>query len=352
MSYRRGPAVLRACEAYTQAVALDPQYAAVWAGLADAHALLGIHGAAPVDEAMHQATDAASRAVALDPSSAEAHTAIAGVALFYEWDWKKAERELLLALELNPGYVPALIWYGLNYLVLVEGRFEDGLAEVEKGLRLDPLSGYVLALHACVLGFMGRYDDAVAHARSAVECDRDSFVAHWMLQSVCYWGERYEESVAAGEAGLAVSGRHPVLLAAMATTFAAWGRPDKAKVFYDEVVARAATAYVQPSVRARAAAAVGQQEEAVTFAQQAYDERDPQLTQWGRCWPAWDVLRSDARFQALLGRMNFPGTLAVPNQVRSSRGTGAAPEPSGPAHEVPSIAVLPFTNMSGDPEQE
>jgi tetratricopeptide (TPR) repeat protein len=96
---------------YREALAADPGYALAWAGLADSYATLGNTNAMPPAEAYAQARQAAERGLALDPSLAELHASLAYVHRFHDWDWARAERGFLRALELNPGYAdrPALV---------------------------------------------------------------------------------------------------------------------------------------------------------------------------------------------------------------------------------------------------
>ena len=303
--YQRGLGIPRALECFKRAVALDPRFALAWAGLADAHTTLGLYGFLPPGGTMPDAKEAARRATELDPSLAEAHNALAIATLMHDRNWAEAEREFRRSLQLNPGYVQARCWYAVFYLQLVAGRLEEGVAQAQQAVEIDPLSGYTTALHAFTLSIAGRHSDAIKQALAAVERDPESYYARWVLQNTYHWDCRFAESVAAGDAALAISGRHSWALASLATTYADWGKSSQVRAVHDELMARTAREYVAPAVLAWSASAAGELDEALVLAGRAYQERDPFLV-FAKHWPDFARLRSDPRFQDLLRRMNLP----------------------------------------------
>src|SRR5580765_1666623 len=142
MLYRRGRWIALALESFEKAVDLDPQYAQAWAGVADAYTTLCYSGYRQPASMMPKALEAATRATALAPASAEAHNALAIAALLWEREFDKAGREYREALALNPKYVQARCWYGLFFLQWSVGRLRDGLAESSRAIEDDPLSSY------------------------------------------------------------------------------------------------------------------------------------------------------------------------------------------------------------------
>ncbi len=126
-------------EYFQQAIAIDPTYAAPYAGLADSYATLGSweNGTLPPKEEFEKAKAAASRALELDPKLSDAHNSLAYTHLHYDWDWRASEKEFRTAIELNPGSTDALHWY--SHLLTAMGRHEDSLATTNQGLQLSPL---------------------------------------------------------------------------------------------------------------------------------------------------------------------------------------------------------------------
>jgi non-specific serine/threonine protein kinase len=307
MLYQRGLSILKAIECFTEAVALDPAFAQAWAGLADGYTTSGYSGFKPAAELMPRALEAARRALQLDPGLAEAHNALACATLLYELDFDLAEREFLRALELNPSYPQGRAWYGLFFLQWVAGRDQEARAELLRLFQVDPLSGYANVILAFSDFSSGRPSEAVDHARRGVELDPNSYVALWSLMVSLQCNAQYEEAVAVGEQALAISGRHTWALVTLVSIYAAWDKPEKARAVFREVEARSAREYVQPAMLAPAAAAVGDMDRAIAFAQRALEDKDPLFVMLARTSPIYDQLRADSRFLEIGGQLGLPG---------------------------------------------
>jgi TolB-like protein/Flp pilus assembly protein TadD len=273
--YRRGVAVSRAAECFERELALDSDYAMAWAGLADSYTVLGYYGHACPEANMPKAVEASRRAVALAPTLAEAHNALAMASLMGTWDRVKAEREFLRAIELNPRYTQARDWYALFYLQFSEGRLAEGMAQAKLALVSDPLSSYAHAIYGLACGVAGRHEEAIYVSRRAVELDSESYLAQMVLQSVLHLSGHLEESVAAGELALAMSGRQSWAMAYLAVTFADWGKLEDADAVYCEMLARARRQYVAPAPLAVAASAAAREDESIHHAREAFAFRDP-----------------------------------------------------------------------------
>lgn len=273
--YRRGGVISRAAECFEREVALDPDYALAWAGLADSQTVLGYYGFARPEANTPKALEAAHRAVALGPSLAEAHNALGMASLMCAWDRVTAEREFLHAIELNSSYTQARGWYALFYLQFSEGRLAEGVAQAKLALKSDPLSSYGHAVYGLTCGNAGNRLEAVQACQRAVELDSESFLAQMLLQLVLHIDGKLEESVAAGESALAMSGRLAWSLAFLAVTYGKWGQTEEADALYSEMLARARRQYVPPAQLAVAAAAALRENEAIHHAREAFEIRDP-----------------------------------------------------------------------------
>lgn len=156
----RGPDNLqRALTLFEQAVAKDPNYALAYTGIADTYSLLPVYNAMTPREGMPKAKQAAIKAISLDDSLAEAHTALALVLCTYDYDFAAAEREYKRAIELDPGYGTAHMWYGemLRYL----GRFDEAIRETGTALETDPQSPIMTANHGLSFFNARQFDKAV-----------------------------------------------------------------------------------------------------------------------------------------------------------------------------------------------
>jgi len=273
--YKRGPAISRALVCCQRAVELDPHYALAWSALADCYTFISYYGLAVPRDVMPKATEAARRAVALDPSLADAHAALASTCLSYGRDRAEAEREFALAIQLNPKDIQALCSYGCYFLQLSEGRLTEGMEQVKPALASDPLSGYVHAVYALACNIAGKIPESVELSRRAVQLDSESYIANWILQANLLSSGQLEAAVVAGKAALAMSGRAPWTMALVAMTLADLGRVTEADALYCEMQARARHQYVQPTSLAFAAAAAAKEEEAIRHASEAVEIYDP-----------------------------------------------------------------------------
>jgi serine/threonine-protein kinase len=301
--YRRGIYIRRAVQCFERAVALDEQYAMAWSGLADARSMLGLYGLEPSQMTMPQAKEAALRAVALDAELAEAHCSLGCVYDLYEWDWARAEKEYLRALELNPRYLQNLDWYGLVHLVWTQGRMEEGSSFGRDASEYDPLSAYALGILAIIYAHAGKGPDAVRTAEAARR-QEESFFTYFASQHAYHANGELANAISAGEMALSLSGRHAWAMSAQATVYAELGKMTEARALYEEAAARAASGYMQPTHMAITACAADAMDDALTYARKAYETRDPMVVV-GKYWPDFARLREDARFQELLGRMGF-----------------------------------------------
>lgn len=304
--YRRGGGVSHAAECFDRAVSFDPEYAEAWAGLADCHTVMGYLGFAHPKACMPKAMEAARRAVVLNSSLAEAHNALAMACLQGAWDAVEAEREFLRAIELSPKYLQARDWYAYFCLQLAQGRLDEGVTQAKLALETDPLSSYANAMVGFTCCSAGRYEEAVQACQRAVELDSESLVARLAHHFALHLSRRFEEAVATAEVGLSISGRMPLVLACLATTFADWHRPEEADAVYAELIGRARRCYVQPSVLAIAAAAAGIEDNAIRHTHEAFDIHDPGCQSYfSKHFHGSARLRTYPRFQEILASMGM-----------------------------------------------
>ena len=307
--YQRGLSIAKAIECFKQAVALDSEYAQAWAGLADGYTTSGYSGYKKANEVMPAALEAARRSLQLGPDLAETHNAFACATLLYDLDYELAEKEFRRALELNPNYAQALAWFGLFLLQWIGGRESEAREEMVRLVQLDPLSAYANVI-SCFSGISsGLIPEAVEYGRRGVELDPKSYLALWSLSVALEYDSQHEEAFSTLEQALAISGRHGWALMTLASNYAAWGKPDKARAVFQELEARSAREYIQPAMLAAAAASMGEIDRSIKFARQALDDRDPMFVLLARSWPDYNNVRSDSRFQEIVRQLKLPAFL-------------------------------------------
>src|SRR5207253_1255407 len=136
---RTGNDLKKSIDYFQQAIAVDPNYALAYAGVADAYVWLPGYTAGTPRDCYPKAKAAATKALELDDTLAEAHTTLALAIWLYDFDSAQAIREFQRAIELNPNYAIAHQQYGNNTLAAL-GRFDDAIVEGKRAVELDPLS--------------------------------------------------------------------------------------------------------------------------------------------------------------------------------------------------------------------
>lgn len=293
-------------ESLKRAVELDSEFAAAWAGLADAFTVRGYWGMAAPGEMMPKALTAARRAVALDPRLADAHCALAAALMLWERDCEASRQEFRRCLELNPNNTQGRCWYALFMLQYIRGELHEGLAEARRAYDDDPLSAYTATLLALALALTGQTEEALSLARLGVARDPEALVGLWTHGVVAHWHGAIEESIAAFTRGAEVSDRAAFPLAHLAIVYADCGKPADARAIHEELLATRTRRYVSYTSLSLTASAVGDMDAAIEFANQACDEREPLLAIFARVFPDLQRLRDDPRFAGVLRRLALP----------------------------------------------
>src|SRR6516164_6336303 len=282
---------------FRQAIEKDPDYAAAYVGLAETYIGLGTEyrgGDYPKD-VMPQAKAAAEKALQLDPSLGRAHFSLAQVLELYDWNWSEADKEYRLALKLDPNYAFAHLQYG-RYLQAL-GRNDEAIRHVNYALELDPFDFKTKDLAAFVTWATRQYDLAIKQ----FERLGDDLGLGWSYREK----KMYPEAVAALERSVNDTRRHPFAVGSLACVYGLAGKNREAMELINELKERDRQGYVSGFVFAYAHLGLGEKDQALTWLERAYEDRD-ELMVYIKAEPTWDALRSEPRFQALLRRMNFP----------------------------------------------
>jgi tetratricopeptide (TPR) repeat protein len=287
---------------FEQAMDIDPTYAPAYAGVADAYLNLGGWGHVAFQDAYPRARAAATRALTLDETLAEAHVSLAMVRKEYDWDWPGAGRAYERALELNPNYAVAHQWYG-EYLAAV-GRHREAIAALQRAIDLDPLSLIIQA----TLGrhgyyFARQYDQAIAQLQKTLDMDDTFWVARlWLGWTYANVG-RLPEALAELQTARRLDNNLEIV-GALGYAYGRAGQRLEAQQVLDDLQQLSRTRYVSPMLGALIAVGLGEHERAFAWLEQAYADRAQMLSEL-KAEPVFDPLRGDPRFADLMRRVGL-----------------------------------------------
>ena len=293
----------RARQCFERAIALDPEYAPAYAGLAEYHVGQAAIGLAGPLQALPLGRRAALRALALDPQLPEAHAIAGHICAELDYDWAASEQHYLKAIESNPA--AAAVRYSYAYWCLrPTGRFAETFAEIERALELDPLSQSYGAVRAYLLTFTGRYEEAARVARASLGMDPSYSLGQFVLSYILACKGDADEAVDLIERALQIHGRYPLALAWAGAVFGLSGRAEAAEGILADLKALASKTDLAAGPLTVVSCLLGHTDEAFQWAARAIDQRDPQVIGL-KSTPMFEILRSDPRYPALLARMNL-----------------------------------------------
>jgi serine/threonine protein kinase/tetratricopeptide (TPR) repeat protein len=288
-----------------EAVARDPGFALAWAALADAYVLVIPYSGAPQAETWPKARAAAERALALDSTSGEAHTALAYGTMIYDWDWAAAEKEFRQAITVDPTYPTGHQWYG-DFL-WSQGRLDEALGQMREAQRLDPLSLVIGTELGTTYYLQRQYDHAEEAVREVFKLDPNYPHGMYLLGQIYIQEQRYPEAIESLKKALDLGGFQEDLAGALAYAYAASGDRAAATRYTAELDKRLADGTVGPFALALAYAGQGDLSKAFAYLNRTIDVRDPFLPE-DFFDPLLHPLRADPRFAAVENRMGVGGS--------------------------------------------
>jgi serine/threonine protein kinase/tetratricopeptide (TPR) repeat protein len=161
---------------FRQATEKDPYYALAYSGLADTYALFEAYGDFRATDYMPLAKQAALKALELDPDLAEAHASVGAAIFYWDYDWAGAEKAYKRAIELDPKYATARLWYG--ELLSLSGRHDEALMEVSKAVEFEPFSMIINREKVKYLRYAKRFDEALSLNRKVNEMFPNQEIFH------------------------------------------------------------------------------------------------------------------------------------------------------------------------------
>ena len=285
-------------EYYEKAIAIDPNYALAYHGIAAAYDFANGWYLSP-KESEPKAKTASLKALELDDGLAETHYLLGKILFWYEWDWATAEREWKRANELDPSYPSDYP----PYLAAV-GRLEEAVKAQEVVHQRFPLDLNVNLDFASILLSAGRYDQSIEQTRKALELDPNFWWSYQNLGLAYERKKQYPEAIAALERAR-LADDNPSSLGYLGYVYGTAGKKAEAQKALEELKELSKKRYVSPYNFACIYAGLNDRDQAFEWLERTYQERAFFMTQL-KVDTVLDNLRPDPRFKDLLKRMNLP----------------------------------------------
>jgi len=299
---RNADALKKSIEYFNQAIEQDPNFALAYAGLADSYDLLPYYSAGSPEQSVPKGKAAARKALEIDDSLAEAHTALAYELCVYDWNFAESAKEFQRAIELNPNYATAHQWYGDRALVCL-GRIDEGVAEVKRAVQLDPLSLIINADVGEIYIYARQYDQAIEQLRRTIEMDPNFYNAHWRLGKAYEKKGNVQDALAEYQKARQLND-DPLVLASFGHLLGSSGKRDQALKALDQLQQMAKQRYVSAYSFAIVYEGLGDKDKAFQWLEKGYQDRIYEMN-YLKVDALLEDLRSDPRFADLVRRVGL-----------------------------------------------
>jgi TolB-like protein/Flp pilus assembly protein TadD len=295
--------ITKSIDFFKQAIEKDPSYALAYFGLAESYRALAINADVPSKDCLPASKDAARKAIELDRSLSEAHSALSFGMIWYDWDWSGAEEEARRAIVLNPNSAHA--HFGYAHVLSDLARHDEAIAQIRQARELDPVFPLYRSLEGMFLLHAGRNEEALAKLRTAAELDPNFWVTHLMLGRVYIQQRKYAEAIEELSQARDLSHGNSEAIGSIGYAAALAGDKASARTVLDELKTLSSQRYIPPHNIALVYNGLGDQDQALAELDKACDERDVRVTLL-KVDPRWDSLRSNPRFLGILKRIGLP----------------------------------------------
>jgi len=294
--------VMKAIDAFKEAILIDSHYALAYCGMADAYFRLS-NVYFPPAEVLPKAKDAALRAIEIDDNLAEAHSSLGLVKVYYDHDWIGAESELRKALKLNPQLLSAHQRLG-SYLTFM-GRFEESIRYYESALAFDPFSLQVNMNLATTYFLRGEYERSLNHSAKTIELEPNYMPIHFLMGCNYIELNRLSEAIEEFQFIYKLDEEAYLALGFMGYAHALAGQRAEAETLLNILEEISHRKYVSPYSMLVIHLALGPRDRVFEILDRLYEERNDWLV-WLKVSPELKGLRADGRFRNLLRRIGFP----------------------------------------------
>jgi TolB-like protein/Tfp pilus assembly protein PilF len=302
---RTAGGVTKAIDFFEQAVSKDPNFALAYSGLADSYFSLARNTAVlSPKEAGAKARQAAEKAIELDPSSVEAHTSLANTLLIFDWDFAGAERDFNRAIEINPTYPYAHIWF--SELLYDTGRYEEAVQENQKALALEPFTPVVRYNLAYSLMFARRFAESEKEFRKILDMDPNFHLAHFGLANVLGHQHNLGEALAEMQKAVNSMPESSYFRGFLGYALAKAGKTEESREILSTLIEEAKTKYVSWLGISDLYKGLGEKDHAFAALELAYQQGDSRMITVRARADLDSFWKNDPRFGELLKKVGLP----------------------------------------------
>jgi serine/threonine protein kinase/Flp pilus assembly protein TadD len=295
--------VQKGLEYFQKTIAIDPDYALPYSGMADCYFSLGFFDYLAPKEAFGKCKKAALKAVELDPDLAEAHASLGNAFFYFDWEYPAAEAEFRRAIGLNPNYAAVHYFYGM--FLTATGRFDHAVAQERRAMELDPIQPVIRAALAFTLRLADRNDEAIATGRASIEFDPNFFVSWLNLgQSYALIGKFADGEDAIRKADDLTGGTSTLILGVLGHVLDLAGKRDEARSILNQMLELSKSKYASAQLIAILYWLFNEQDAAFEWLERAIEERDHWVC-YQYYLPAVREMHSDPRIQGILRRLGL-----------------------------------------------
>jgi serine/threonine-protein kinase len=328
-------------EYFEKAIEIEPEYAPAYAQIALSYVTLSFFGLFSAEETFPKGKAVVTRALEIDDHSAEAHSALANIHFYYDWDFAEAEREFRQAVELNPN--DANTRWRLGLFLVSQDRYVKAIKEAERAVVLDPLSLLANLYAGFIYLLADDLDGSLRQVERMIKIEPNFHGAYWLKGGVYMIQEKYEEAVAALEKAMTLGGT-PIVKSYLGCAYGFLGKRDQALGVLNELLETRKKRYMSAFNIARVYNGLGEIDSTCAWLEKAVEERNGETvflkvgTKAGKPAMWRDTLRSDPRYQDILRRIGLPT-----NETAQSKATNET-------SEAPTAIVSTSTTDANKPE--
>ncbi|MEZ5345977.1 MAG: protein kinase [Pyrinomonadaceae bacterium] len=295
---------------YTEATEKDPNYAIAYSGLSKSYAIMPLYGNLSPKKYVPLAKNAAIKALELDPNLAEAHATLGYLLTTYDFNWKEAEREYRIAIDLSPNNSTSHQWFAEH--LAFRGDISAALKEISIALELDPFSLAGNRMKGNILGFAAKYDEALVQLKKTEELYPGDALVKYNIGDIYAAKGMPSKAIEQYIAALKLDGKTPEEIRRLKSAFDKNGWKGFWGLYLKELLAKRDSRieqggdfFVSSESIAYAYAATGNKEKAVEYLSKAYEEGDPGLVTI-KMSKVYDILNGEPQYDSLIKKIGLP----------------------------------------------